>query len=76
MTDHGPAKVREYYRLVDADDVPGLIALFAENAACCRPGYEPMRGHAGLKEFYTCERVIASGTHTVTTAAADGGRSS
>ncbi|WP_064455605.1 nuclear transport factor 2 family protein [Streptomyces hygroscopicus] len=68
------SKVREYYRLVDADDVSGLLALFAETAVYRRPGYEPMRGQADLKAFYTGERVIAEGKHTVVTTVADGRR--
>ncbi|UNO41480.1 nuclear transport factor 2 family protein [Streptomyces sp. MST-110588] len=81
MTDSGAAapgagvsRVQEYYRLVDADDVPGLIALFTEDAVYRRPGYEPMRGHDGLRAFYSGERVIKSGRHTVTTVVADGDR--
>lgn len=68
------AKVRAYYRLVDEDDVPGLIALFAEDAVYRRPGYRPMHGHTDLKAFYTEKRVIARGTHTLTTTVADGHR--
>lgn len=68
------AKVRAYYRLVDEDDVPGLIALFAEDAVYRRPGYKPMHGHTDLKAFYTEDRVIARGTHTLTTTMADGNR--
>ncbi|MFJ9418933.1 nuclear transport factor 2 family protein [Streptomyces sp. NPDC101227] len=69
------AKVREYYRLVDATDVPGLIALFTEDAVYRRPGYAPMRGHRGLRAFYTGERVIESGRHTVTSVVVQGERS-
>ncbi|MEV8393805.1 nuclear transport factor 2 family protein [Streptomyces sp. NPDC057539] len=77
MTESSPtevneARVREYYRLVDADDVLGLVSLFAEDAVYRRPGYEPMRGHTGLTAFYTGERVIESGRHTVATVVARG----
>ncbi|MFE2289628.1 nuclear transport factor 2 family protein [Streptomyces sp. NPDC059452] len=74
VTEAAAERVRAYYRLVDADDVPGLIALFTEDAVYRRPGYPPMRGHEGLRAFYTGERVIASGRHTVTTLVADPGR--
>jgi ketosteroid isomerase-like protein len=57
--------VREYYRLVDADDVDGLIALFREDAVYSRPGHPVMRGHADLARFYGGERVIAHGRHTL-----------
>lgn len=59
-------RVRHYYELVDADDVPGLIALFAEDAVYHRPGYEPLVGHGDLNRFYTEDRVIESGRHSVT----------
>ncbi|MFJ9817505.1 nuclear transport factor 2 family protein [Streptomyces sp. NPDC101151] len=68
----GLTKVHAYYRLVDAGDVPGLIGLFAKDAVYRRPGYEPIRGHRGLEVFYSENRVIAGGTHTVTRAVADG----
>ncbi|MER6029506.1 nuclear transport factor 2 family protein [Streptomyces sp. NPDC001851] len=74
MTDQRLARVHEYYRLVDADDVSGLVALFAEDAVYRRPGYEPMRGHADLKSFYSEERVIAGGTHRITSAVVEGDR--
>ncbi len=57
--------VREYYRLVDADDVDGLLALFTEDAVYSRPGYPPMRGRAEMARFYSGERVIARGRHTL-----------
>lgn len=61
------AVVRRYYELVDADDVAGLVALFAPEAVYRRPGYEPLRGRAALTAFYSGTRVIASGRHTVET---------
>jgi ketosteroid isomerase-like protein len=59
------ATLREYYRLVDADDVHGLLALFADDAVYNRPGYPTMRGRADLTRFYSGERVIARGRHTL-----------
>ncbi|MGW1129149.1 nuclear transport factor 2 family protein [Streptomyces sp. NPDC002526] len=66
------ARVREYYRLVDASDVPGLVSLFADEAVYRRPGYPPIEGHAGLESFYLGERVIERGRHTLDTVVADG----
>ena len=57
--------VREYYRLVDAHDVDGLVALFAPDAVYRRPGYEPLEGHEALRAFYENDRVIDSGAPTV-----------
>ncbi|WP_040155409.1 nuclear transport factor 2 family protein [Mobilicoccus massiliensis] len=58
-------RVETYYRLVDADDVDGLVELFAPDSVYRRPGYEPLVGHDALRAFYEGERVIESGTHTV-----------
>ncbi|MDL4818700.1 nuclear transport factor 2 family protein [Actinomadura opuntiae] len=57
--------VREYYRLVDAEDVDGLLDLFADDAVYDRPGYPTMRGRSDLARFYGGERVIAGGRHTL-----------
>ncbi|WP_312720806.1 nuclear transport factor 2 family protein [Mobilicoccus sp.] len=59
------ARVETYYRLVDAHDVDGLVDLFAADAVYRRPGYDPLEGHEALRAFYTAERVIESGTHTL-----------
>jgi ketosteroid isomerase-like protein len=64
--------VLRYYDLVDAGDVTGLVGLFTPEATYCRPGYEPMVGHAALERFYRGERVIRTGKHTVTTVVAHG----
>ncbi|MER7849866.1 nuclear transport factor 2 family protein [Kitasatospora sp. NPDC096077] len=70
----GTEQVRTYYKLVDAQDVEGLIALFAPDAVYRRPGYDPMRGHDGLRVFYTGQRVIESGRHTITSLTAQDDR--
>ncbi|MFE3741850.1 nuclear transport factor 2 family protein [Streptomyces sp. NPDC059134] len=61
------ALARTYYAKVDAGDVDGLLALFAEDAVYRRPGYEPMWGKPYLESFYRGERVIAEGRHEVVT---------
>ncbi|WP_447041114.1 nuclear transport factor 2 family protein [Streptomyces sp. DSM 118878] len=61
------SRIRRYYELVDAGDVPGLVNLFDEDAVYRRPGYEPLVGHAGLERFYREHRVIKEGRHTVAT---------
>jgi ketosteroid isomerase-like protein len=58
--------VRRYYMLVDADDVMGLIGLFAPDARYHRPGYQPLTGRRELERFYREDRVIAKGAHTLT----------
>ncbi|MFG2918790.1 nuclear transport factor 2 family protein [Kitasatospora sp. NPDC048298] len=63
----GVSQVHRYYQLVDAGDVPALVALFAPDARYHRPGYEPMVGHAELERFYRDQRVIRTGVHTLAT---------
>ncbi|MDO5535753.1 MAG: nuclear transport factor 2 family protein [Propionibacteriaceae bacterium] len=60
---HPEALTREYYRLVDAGDVEGVLGWFAEDAVYHRPGYAPMEGREALATFYGGERVIDSGSH-------------
>jgi ketosteroid isomerase-like protein len=59
------ARVQRYYELVDDGDIPGLLDLFAPDAVYERPGYPPMTGRAELDAFYSGERVIDSGKHTL-----------
>jgi steroid Delta-isomerase len=65
--------VRRYYELVDEGDVSGLVALFGPDAVYHRPGYPPLRGREELQRFYSAQRVIKEGRHTIGTivAAAD-----
>jgi ketosteroid isomerase-like protein len=67
MPSRAAERVRAYYRCVDADDVDGLLELFAPDAVYRRPGYESMRGRDALEAFYRNERVIEKGRHTVVT---------
>ncbi|WP_307781357.1 nuclear transport factor 2 family protein [Agilicoccus flavus] len=57
------ARARGYYTAVDSGDVDAVLACFSEDAVYRRPGYEPIVGSAGLREFYGGVRVISSGAH-------------
>ncbi len=59
--------VRRYYELVDRGDVPGLVALFDPAAVYHRPGYPPLCGKEELLRFYSSQRVIKEGRHTLGT---------
>jgi ketosteroid isomerase-like protein len=59
------ALVRHYYDLVDADDVDGLLRLFADAVVYERQGTATISGKDALRRFYGEERIIASGTHTL-----------
>lgn len=65
--------VQEYYERVDAQDVEGLLALFAEDAWYERPGYERLLGRQALSAFYAGARVIESGRHTIVRTVESGG---
>ena len=58
--------------LVDAGDVDGVLDIFTDDATYCRPGYEPMAGREALRAFYSGDRVIESGRHSVTSLLIDG----
>lgn len=62
MSEHA---VRRYYELVDEGDVDGLVALFDPEAVYHRPGYPPLCGKEELLRFYSSQRVIKEGKHTV-----------
>ncbi|MFI6638490.1 nuclear transport factor 2 family protein [Streptomyces sp. NPDC050504] len=66
----GVSRIRRYYELVDAGDIPALVDLFAPDAHYRRPGYRPLVGHAELERFYREQRVIREGTHTLSTVVA------
>ncbi len=58
-------QAREFYELIDTDDIAGLIGRFAPQAAYHRPGYDPLVGRERLRRFYAEERVIKEGRHTL-----------
>lgn len=57
--------VRRYYELVDAGELEPMLALFTDDVTYRRPGYEPLRGKAAMREFYENHRVIEHGEHTL-----------
>ncbi len=57
--------IEKYYRLVDANDIDGILALFTANCIYERPGYDPILGSQALRRFYEVDRVIAAGAHVV-----------
>jgi len=68
------ALVHEFYRRIDAGDVPALVALFTEDAVYHRPGYPPLVGPREVAHFYTHERVIEESTHRVESVVREGDR--
>lgn len=57
---------QQYYTTVDSGDAEATADLFAPDAVYHRGGYEPMIGSV-IRDFYRGDRVIESGSHTVTT---------
>lgn len=54
-----------YYEAVDSGDVDSVLEVFSSDATYRRPGYDPMVGQEALRDFYSGDRVIESGKHTV-----------
>ena len=73
------SKVRElslaYYTAVDSGDVEAVLDCFSDDAVYRRPGYEPIVGREGLRDFYSGVRVIDSGAHEVQDIVVEGDRS-
>ncbi|WP_149828653.1 nuclear transport factor 2 family protein [Streptomyces tailanensis] len=61
-------RIRHYYELVDAGEVPELVELFDPEAVYRRPGYDPLVGRDALERFYREQRVIKEGRHALSTA--------
>ncbi|MDU0294818.1 nuclear transport factor 2 family protein [Saccharothrix longispora] len=66
------ALVHDFYRFVDSDDVPALVAMFTEDTTYHRPGYPPVVGQDGMSHFYTHQRVIKAGEHRVESVVLEG----
>ncbi|GAA1276867.1 nuclear transport factor 2 family protein [Sphaerisporangium rubeum] len=58
-------QVRRLYELIDERDFAGLAALFDKDAVYHRPGCDVLVGRDGIERFYTEERTISSGAHTL-----------
>lgn len=71
-SEHLVSAVRRYYECVDANDVPGILALFTPEATYRRPGYPPIVGTTAWEDFYRNQRVIESGRHTLVNVVRDG----
>lgn len=56
-------RVRQYYKLVDAGDIPAMLDLFAAEGRYERPGYPPMIGRDQIERFYREDRRISEGLH-------------
>lgn len=67
-------RAQAYYTAVDSGDVEAVLACFSSDAVYRRPGYEPIVGVDGLREFYSGVRVIESGRHTVDDIVVEGER--
>jgi steroid delta-isomerase len=66
MSTHGETLIRQYYELVDANEVADMVALFQPEATYCRPGYPDLVGHADITHFYAHQRKFRSGEHMLT----------
>lgn len=65
---------RHYYATVDNENPASVAALFTVDATYGRPGYEQMVGRAAILDFYSNDRVILAGRHTIHRLVCDGAR--
>jgi len=66
------ATVHRLYELIDANDIPAMLDLFADDATYHRPGYDPILGRVQLERFYRQDRIIREGEHTPAVVLANG----
>ncbi|MFP8956056.1 nuclear transport factor 2 family protein [Natrialbaceae archaeon A-CW3] len=57
------SRIRRYYERVDAEDIEGLLELFAVAVTYYRPGQDVIDGKAALRAFYEEERPLEDGSH-------------
>lgn len=57
--------IRTYFAAIDANDFDRVLAQFQPDAVYERPGYPALEGTQRLRQFFTQERIIASGNHDV-----------
>ncbi|MFP9191857.1 nuclear transport factor 2 family protein [Natronosalvus vescus] len=55
--------IRRYYERVDAEDIEGLLELFAPDVTYYRPGQDVIDGKADLRAFYEEGRPLEDGSH-------------
>lgn len=66
------AVVQGYYDALDRDDVDAALDFFAGEILYRRPGYAPITGLDGLRDYYTRDRKLAAGRHAIREIVVDG----
>lgn len=61
-----------YYERIDADDVEGVLSLFADDIRYERPGRGTIEGIDELRTFYERDRPLEDGSHEVFEILVDG----
>ncbi|MEX2356413.1 MAG: nuclear transport factor 2 family protein [Thermaerobacterales bacterium] len=61
-----------YYDLIDKGDLENLLALFREDVIYERGAIGRISGKQALRRFFTEERVISEGRHTLESAVVEG----
>lgn len=64
--------VEAFYTKIDAQDVTGALACFAETAVYRRPGFGEFAGLTAIEEFYRSARDVGDGQHLVDAVIDDG----
>jgi len=66
------ATVQGYYDALDRDDIDAALDYFGGEILYRRPGYPPITGLDGLRDYYTRGRKLASGRHVIREVVIDG----
>ena len=66
---------RAYQDAINAEDVDGIVAVFAQDGISLPPGWEPLRGHDEIRRFWEGQvtGVIGAGSSTTMAIYGEGG---
>jgi ketosteroid isomerase-like protein len=67
------SRIRDLFRIIDAREWSLLRTVLHPDVVYARPGYPPFVGVDRVLQFYEHERVVASGSHLLTTLVASDG---
>ncbi|GAB76864.1 Ketosteroid isomerase-related protein [Austwickia chelonae] len=71
-SDHRRRTVQRYYEALDRDDLDAVLECFSGDVLYRRPGYPVMTGSEQLRAYYSDERRLARGRHSVRNLLVDG----
>ncbi|MCC8380741.1 nuclear transport factor 2 family protein [Xenorhabdus sp. PB30.3] len=64
--------VYDFFEFIDNREFNNILNLVTEDVVYERPGYSTIQGKASLFNFYSKERVVLKGKHTITNIVTEG----